>query len=88
MKIFIKYSFMSLLFLEAASLQICYASDNSVSSVNSDTNSMTLSEIFSRQEQQRVDGNIAVIIVITKISKIIYLILRGAKFFQVMNIGW
>ena len=46
---------MSLLFLEAASLQICYASDNSVSSVNSDTNSMTFSEIFSRQEQQRVD---------------------------------
>ena len=72
---------MSLLFLEAASLQICYASDNSASSVNSDTNSMTFSEIFSRQEQQRV-------IVITKISKIIYLILRGAKFFQVMNIGW
>ncbi|MCS5881228.1 hypothetical protein LNP17_19125 [Klebsiella variicola subsp. variicola] len=55
MRIFIKYSFMSLLFLEAASLQICYASDNSVSSVNSDTNSMTFSEIFSRQEQQRVD---------------------------------
>ncbi|MDW7445858.1 hypothetical protein RZN20_04405, partial [Klebsiella pneumoniae] len=55
MRIFIKYSFISLLFLEAASLQISYASDNSVSSVNSDTNSMTLSEIFSRQEQQRVD---------------------------------
>ncbi|EPB2234986.1 hypothetical protein ACRC71_002056 [Klebsiella pneumoniae] len=82
MRIFIKYSFMSLLFLEAASLQICYASDNSVSSVNSDTNSMTFSEIFSRQEQQRVDEEY------TKISKIIYLILRGAKFFQVMNIGW
>lgn len=79
---------MSLLFLEAASLQICYASDNSVSSVNSDTNSMTFSEIFQDRNNNVLMRNIAVIIVITKISKIIYLILRGAKFFQVMNIGW
>ncbi len=49
---------------------------------------MTFSEILQDRNNNVLMRNIAVIIVITKISKIIYLILRGAKFFQVMNIGW